>query len=256
MHRPTATNDDRLRLSSRQPRTRRRGGSPVCSIRWPARYDLMNDLMSGGPAPALEAVCSRAQRRASRAAGAGRGRRHRRSRAPVRTACWRLRRGRAHRHQRAACSGAGATGWSMLASSSRRSSATPSGCRFADGYFDCVMHRLRAAQRDAQSACAPGDDACAAPRRPGAGAGVLAVWEPLQPLYDAYSFQVLPRWAAGDRRRAEAIATWPNRSACTRPGRAEDDDGSGGAGARRVLEPERRGGRAASRLSSLERQLL
>ena len=64
---------------------------------------------------------------------------------------------------------------------------------FRSGYFDCVCDRVRIAQRDPQGA---GAAEMTRVLRPGGRLLVLEfsrVWAPLRPLYDAYSFQVLPR---------------------------------------------------------------
>ena len=92
---------------------------------------------------------------------------------------------------------------------------------FAARTFDVVVDRIRAAQRDAQGgALSP---RCAACCGPGGAALVLEfsrVAAPLAPLYDWYSFNVLPRLGkavAGDeasyRYLAESIRVHPDQAA-------------------------------------------
>ena len=73
-----------ISASGQSPRRTRRGAWPACSTRWRSRYDLMNDLMSAGLHRVWKRFAGRTQRGAAGRARAGRGRGHRRSRAPVR----------------------------------------------------------------------------------------------------------------------------------------------------------------------------
>ena len=133
----------------------------------------------------------------------------------------------------AACSSAAATGCSTPGSRCRRCNATPSGCHFRAGYFDCVTvgFGLRnMTHKDAALA------EMARVLKPGGRLVVLEfskVWKPLERAYDWYSFKVLP-WlgdkVAGRRRRlplprrsrSGSIPTRPrSRRCCARAGFAE-----------------------------------
>ena len=188
-----------------------------------ARYDLMNDLMSGGTAPAVEAL--RGGRRASSRPGArvldvagGTG------------DLARLFARRVGAHGEVVLTDVNAAMLEARARPAARrglrdargADATARDCRSAPDRFDCVsvafglrnMTRKEAALAEMRRVLKPGGRLLVLE--------FSRVWRPLAPLYDAYSFQVLPRLgklvandAEAYRYLAESIRVHPG------PGRAE-----------------------------------
>jgi len=82
------------------------------------------------------------------------------------------------------------------------------------------------------------------------------VWKPLKPLYDGYSFKVLPLLGklvaedAGQLPLPRRVDSPPSRA-----GRTEADDGTGRLCTCRVLQSQRRSGGAAPRLQDLKPML-
>ena len=191
----------------------------ACSTRSRRKYDLMNDLMSGGMHRlwkrfTLSQTGLRPGQRALDVAG-GTGDLAARHGAAGR----RPRPGGAHRHQRARCSRAAATGCSTPASSATRLRA---GQRREAALRRRELrlrdHRLRPAQRHRQARGAGVDAPRAAARRAAAGAGVLAAGRARPQAASTTSIRSAccrcsaGWWPATPR----ATATWPSPSACTR----------------------------------------
>ena len=116
----------------------------------------------------------------------------------------------------------------------------------------CVVDRLRPAQRDAQGRGARGDAARAAAGRRRLVLEFSRVAPPLAPLYDWYSFNVLPRLGklVAERRRELPLPRGVDPRA-PRPGGARADDGTGGLRPCRIPQPYGRRGRRARRAGLL-----
>ena len=223
------------------------------------RYDLMNDLMSAGAHRLWKRFTLALAQPAPGPARARRGRRDRGPRRAGSRARW-----------------APAASWCSPTSTPRcsrsgRDRLIDAGCvanvryvqanaerlPFADGSFDCVTIGFGLRNVTDKPAALALDAPRAEAGRAAAGARVLARrCRGLKPLYDAYSFHVLPllgRWWPAMRR---ATATSPSRSACTRTRRRCCDDAGRGPRGLPLPQPQWRHRRRAPRLPLLSRAML
>ena len=213
------------------------------------KYDLMNDLMSRGPAsrrgsasPSRSPACAPGERVLDLAGGTG---------DLARLFAERVgsdRRGRAHRHQRrdarrrprqadrprrrAADRPVQRRGAAVRAIAASTACRSPSACA-TSRTRNARLPRWRACLRRAALRWCSSSRACRGP---------------LAPLYDWYSFNVLPRARAARRqRRGELPLSRRIDPRASRPGGTEGDDGTIGLRSRRLLQSGRRRRRAARR---------